>query len=74
MTFHYKRDLRELGQLRELIDDLEMMVELVPYDWAKEKVRVVRDYHKLLYKETHPHHLEYKSYRELTNEWEGDNL
>jgi len=63
---HYKRDLRELGQLRADISDLEDIVlnlEVTPHRWQIETHKMERDYHKLLYREKTGR--EYKSLKEL---------
>lgn len=57
-------NLKEIQYLRWAIPDLEMMLDVVPH-WAKEMYRLKISEHKLLYKEIHPSHLEYKSIEEL---------
>lgn len=47
------RIFREKQELENLIQELSVISTLVP-DVIKEKVRLERDYHALLYKETYP--------------------
>ena len=69
MTHHYHRKLQELGQLRNTIESLEALQDVIP-NWARERAKIRIEEHKLLYRELIGH--QYKSYKELREAIDGN--